>query len=56
MSAIFVVVDIGCIECGEGTSILGAYSTREEAEAAHELGDYFSGGQHSIECFMVESP
>ena len=46
-----IVVDIGCIECGESTAVLGVYDTREEASAAHKEGEYFSVGQHYIEFF-----
>jgi len=28
----FVVVDVGCIECGIDTRLAGVYDTREEAE------------------------
>ena len=50
----YIVVDIGCIECGEPTNILGVYKTKEEAEANHIEGGYFSSGQHSIEIFEEE--
>lgn len=50
---LYVVVDIGCIECGEDTAVLGIYKSREDAEQKHKLGSYFSGGQHSVEVFEV---
>lgn len=50
----WVIVDVGCIECGESTSILGVYTDVGEAKADSErrgivFGDYFNGGQHSVE-------
>lgn len=29
----FVLVDVGCIECGEATEVVGVYATRDEAVA-----------------------
>lgn len=54
MAKKFVVVDTGCIECGESTEVLGIYRTRKAAEEEHKEGDYFDGGQHCIEIFEVE--
>ena len=34
----FAVVDIGCIECGEGSNVLGVFSSREQAEVV--MGEY----------------
>lgn len=31
----WVVMDIGCLECGEETNLLGAYATAEEALLEH---------------------
>lgn len=60
----FVLVDIGCIECGEETSILGIYATlddglaavkeqavkhKQPASADGRSTGYFNYGQHSIE-------
>ena len=30
----FVAVDIGCIECGEDSNVLGIFTTKEQAETA----------------------
>jgi len=55
----FVLVDIGCIECDEPTSVVGVYRERIDAEVAAERlpsggeGDY-SDGQHVVEIFEVE--
>jgi hypothetical protein len=51
---LYIVVDTGCIECGEDTKILGVYRTREEAEQKHQLGDYYNRGEHCIEIFEAE--
>lgn len=60
----YALVDIGCIECGEGTDVIGVYDTEELAESALQLriekvganrfGDYFTGGQRRIEVLEVE--
>lgn len=63
----FVIVDIGCIECGESTEILlitpSEQIARETMERLHhEHGknydpkywyrfSYFNGGQHEVEVF-----
>jgi hypothetical protein len=64
----FVIVDVGCIECGEETYIVGVYPSLAEAEAVARSyprddeptrtfrGDgesYFSGGQHHVEIHEV---
>jgi hypothetical protein len=50
----YVVVDIGCIECGESTEILGIYNTRKDAKKDHKVRTYFSGGQHVVEIIEGE--
>lgn len=52
----WIIVDIGCIECGEATDIAGAFKTQAEAEAFVEplnkaLG--WQGGQHNFKAFKV---
>jgi hypothetical protein len=59
----YLVFDIGCIECGEESSVVGIYNTQEEAEKAKE--EYFEPdtdwgkeewhGQHHIEIFKLNS-
>lgn len=60
----FVAVDIGCIECGESSHIIGIYNTKVDAEKAiEEYTDYDTYrwgrkgriGQHSEEIFEVKS-
>lgn len=31
---VYIIVDVGCIECGEQTEVVGVYDTAEETEAA----------------------
>lgn len=55
----WLVIDVGCIECGEDTEIVGVYATREASEAAqHERVDgdgdtYFADGQHRVDVFEL---
>lgn len=48
-------MDIGCIECGECTTVIGLYASREAAEAAcdkaYEKNQLDWRGQHSFEVF-----
>jgi hypothetical protein len=48
----WVVVDIGCIECGAETTVLGVFTDQARAKGL-ATGEYFAGAQHSIECFEV---
>ena len=52
----WLAFDVGCIECGEASSVIGLFATREEALAAcipfEELG--WIGGQHYYEVFDME--
>lgn len=54
----YVVVDIGCIECGESTNILGIFEN--EAKAGEILKDHEErqkekwSGQHAFEIFEIE--
>lgn len=60
----FLVFDVGCIECGEPSQVVGAFDTEEEAQA--ERGEYLDGGtrwgrtgwngQHTVEIHPVEIP
>lgn len=53
----FIVVNIGCIECGVSSNIVGVFTTEAEAKAvAERCDDEFSwreGGQNSFETFPV---
>lgn len=54
--------DIGCIECGQESSVIGLYQTHTEAKRAivdyadpnHRWGREGWTGQHSLEVFPVE--
>lgn len=56
----YIVVNIGCIECGVSSNIVKTYPTEEEAEAAaykldKEL-DWREGGQNRFEVFDLQAP
>jgi hypothetical protein len=54
----FVAVDVGCIECGEDSAVLGIFTERKNAEAvckdAAILQEARWRGQHRFEVFEVE--
>lgn len=57
--AAFIVIDVGCHECGVGSVPVGAFRTLEEAEAAcqarqDETGGWRDGGQTLAEVFTVD--
>ena len=51
----WLAFDIGCIECGEDSAVIGTFQTRQEAEAAAEKERAAQkanwNGQHSMEIF-----
>lgn len=51
----FVLVDIGCLECGEESALIGVFTECEKAEKAlaeaRELQRKNWFGQHSFEIF-----
>ena len=53
----YVAVDIGCLECGEDSAVLGIFTTKEMAESildkasADQQANWI--GQHSFEVFEV---
>lgn len=52
----YLLFDVGCIECGEGSDIVGVFTAKEVAEDyAKKLNkDHsFTGGQHSYEIFEL---
>ena len=63
MTQLFVIVDVGCIECDEPTTVIGVFEDGVEAAAAFAAeieskgasgdGSYFSQGQHRIELHPV---
>jgi hypothetical protein len=55
---LYVAVDIGCIECGEESSVLGVFVNKKDAEkviadAAKRQRENWTG-QHSFEIFKAE--
>ena len=57
---VFVVVDIGCIECSEGSAVLGVFTNREHAEAVRVAArDRYRSdewmGEHHFICQEVET-
>jgi len=59
----YIVMDIGCIECGEPSDIVGVYKSWDEAQAA---GDEYANakpqnswgraewtGQHYVQVFKI---
>ena len=56
----FVVMNIGCIECGVSSTIVGVFRDKEKAEViAMYCDNNFSwreGGQNSFEVFELPEP
>lgn len=53
---LYALVDIGCLECGASSDLIGVFDSKEKAEAfAAHLNEYygFIGAQHSYEVFSV---
>lgn len=55
MRKVYVAMDIGCLECGESSDLLGIFTRKEEAEQVLEIAkkkqedDWH--GEHSFELF-----
>lgn len=53
----YVAVDIGCIECGEPSNVIGIFTNKEQAKAICEeykrRYDEHHSGQHEFEIFEV---
>jgi hypothetical protein len=54
----YVVVDIGCIECGESSAVIGIFTDKETAEKVAEdhekrQKEHWTG-QHYFEIFEIE--
>ena len=53
----FILVNIGCIECGVSTQVVGVFSTEEKAnELIEKLEKDYSwreGGQNAFEVFPM---
>jgi len=52
--------DIGCIECGEPSAVLGVFMSRDEANLAAEHAERVQRenwrGQHYFEVYEIEVP
>jgi hypothetical protein len=53
----YIVVNIGCIECGVSSNIVGVFDNEDQAyEVANKCDDNFSwreGGQNNFEVFKL---
>lgn len=58
MKKLYVAVDVGCIECGEPSAILGVFTNIEKAKQVcdehQERQAKKWGGQHSFEVHTVD--
>ena len=56
----FLVFNVGCIECGVSSDVVGLYDTKEEADKVAEACDaklgWREGGQNSFEVFDLTAP
>ena len=56
----FLVMNIGCIECGVSSAIVGVFADLSKAEAiaaaCGEKYDWREGGQNSFEVFEIPEP
>ena len=64
-TTMWLVFDVGCIECGEDSTVVGVYRTRDEAERAAEAyrpqdadgwGRPEWNGQHDVSVYPIEIP
>lgn len=55
----FLVVNIGCIECGVSSGVVGVYETEDEAQSIAAKCDHHlswrEGGQNSFEVFDLSA-
>ena len=53
----YIVVNIGCIECGVSTNIVGVFDNKEKADSivtqCNEKYDWREGGQNAFEIFEM---
>lgn len=56
----YLVMNIGCIECGVSSDVVGTYGDKDEAQAvADKLQETLSwreGGQNAFEVFDLKKP
>jgi len=57
MEPLYIVVNIGCIECGVSSDIVGVYENKEEADQicskCHELYSWRQNGQNDFDVFNI---
>lgn len=58
MGKLYVVIDVGCHECGVDSEVVGTYRTPQTAEKAAqkrsaETGDWREGGQSIPQVFEI---
>ena len=55
----YIIIEIGCIECGCPSGIVGIFddekAAKEIAEKCQERYDWHTGGQNSFEVFELPS-
>jgi hypothetical protein len=55
----WLAFDIGCIECGEGSAVIGTYATQEAAQQAADTAEEQQKqdwrGQHRFEVYDLEA-
>jgi len=55
---LYVALDIGCIECGEGSEVLGIFKTEEAAQAVADAARKKQAenwaGEHHFEVHVIE--
>lgn len=53
----YIVVNIGCIECGVSSKVVGVFAKKERADAVAEkcdsLHNWRQGGQNNFEVFEI---
>lgn len=56
----WMVFNVGCIECGVSSDVVGFYSTKEEADRVAETCEdhlhWREGGQNAFEVFDLRAP
>lgn len=57
MDTLYILVNIGCLECGVSSDIVGVFTDKEDAysleEECTEKFSWREGGQNSFEVFEV---
>lgn len=55
----YMVFNVGCIECGVSSNVVGVFANKEQAEQIasklNDVGAWREGGQNSYEVFKLNS-